>query len=67
MRTLAALPAGALLGCILPPIMSIGGRDHRIAEKIVLWGAIAFSGVALLFALINLAAAIMHPLPQLAG
>jgi membrane associated rhomboid family serine protease len=64
---IGGLACGALLGCILPPIMSIGGRDHRIAEKIVLWGAIAFSAVALLFALINLAAAIMHPLPQLAG
>ena len=50
------LIAGALLGCILPPIMSIGGRDHMIIEKIVLWGAIAFSSVALLFALLNLAA-----------
>ena len=61
------LIAGALLGCILPPIMSIGGRDHMIIEKIVLWGAIAFSSVALLFALLNLAAAIMHPLPAFAG
>jgi hypothetical protein len=47
--------------------MSIGGRDHMIIEKIVLWGAIAFSSVALLFALLNLAAAIMHPLPAFAG
>ncbi len=47
--------------------MSIGGRDHRIVEKAVLWGAIAFSAVALLFALLNLAAAIMHPLPPFAG
>ena len=47
--------------------MSIGGRDHLLVEKIVLWGAIAFSAVALLFALINLAAAIMHPLPPFTG
>ena len=47
--------------------MSIGGRDHLIAEKIVLWGAIAFSAVALLFALLNLGAAIMHPLPPFSG
>jgi hypothetical protein len=30
-------------------------------EKIVLWGAIAFSAVALLFAVINLTTAIVHP------
>ena len=58
---IGGLACGALLGCILPPIMSIGGRDHRIVEKIVLWGAIGFSAVAVLFALLNLAAAIVHP------
>lgn len=64
---IGGLATGALLGCVLSPIMSIGGRDHRIVEKAVLWGAIAFSAVALLFALLNLAAAIMHPLPPFAG
>jgi hypothetical protein len=43
--------------------MSIGGRDHMLAEKIVLWGTIALSAVALLFAVINLTAVIMHPIP----
>jgi membrane associated rhomboid family serine protease len=55
------LIAGALLGCALPPLMSIGGRDHLLLEKLVLWAAIAFSAVALLFAVVNLAAAIGHP------
>jgi hypothetical protein len=32
----------------------------------MLWGAIAFSAVSLVFALLNLAAAIMHP-PNLFG
>ncbi len=64
---IGGLIAGALLGCVLPPIMSIGGRNHQIVEKVVLWGAIAGSAIALLFALINLAATIMHPLPAFAG
>jgi membrane associated rhomboid family serine protease len=64
---IGGLACGALLGCVLPPIMSIGGRDHRIVEKIVLWGAIGFSAVAVLFALLNLGAAIMHPPPPFAG
>jgi membrane associated rhomboid family serine protease len=55
------LIAGALLGCALPPLMSIGGRDHLLVEKIVLWAAIALSAVALLFAVVNLAAAIGNP------
>lgn len=55
------LIAGALLGCVLPPLMSIGGRDHLLVEKIVLWAAIAFSAVALIFAVLNLSAVIMHP------
>jgi Rhomboid family len=58
---LGGLIVGALMGCILPPIMSIGGRDHMLVEKVVLWGAIAFSSVALVFALINLTTTIMHP------
>jgi membrane associated rhomboid family serine protease len=64
---IGGLITGALLGCILPPIMSIGGRDHMIVERIVLWGAVAFSAAALLFALLNLAAAIIHPLPAFPG
>jgi membrane associated rhomboid family serine protease len=64
---LGGLIAGALLGCILPPLMSIGGRDHLIVEKIVLWAAIAFSAVALIFAVVNLAGAITHPPTGLLG
>jgi len=60
------LIAGAALGLLVPPIMSIGGRDHAIVEKVVLWGAIAFSAVSLLFALLNLTTAILHP-PSFAG
>jgi membrane associated rhomboid family serine protease len=58
---LGGLVAGALLGCVLPPIMSIGGRDHIVVERVVLWGAIAFGAVALVFALLNLTGTIMHP------
>ena len=58
---IGGLVAGAALGLIIPPIMAIGGRDHAILEKIMLWGAIAFSVASLLFALLNLATAIMHP------
>ena len=64
---LGGLIVGALLGCILPPIMSIGGRDHMLVEKILLWGAVAFSAVALLFAVINVATVIVHPLPPIGG
>jgi membrane associated rhomboid family serine protease len=58
---IGGLITGALLGCFLPPLRSIGGRDPGIVEKVVLWGAIAFGAVAMLFALFNLATAIMHP------
>jgi membrane associated rhomboid family serine protease len=64
---IGGLLCGALLGCVLPPIRSIGGRDHQIAEKAVLWGAIAFSAVAIVFTLINLATSIVHPLPAFGG
>ena len=38
-----------------------------LVEKVVLWAPIAFSAVALLFALINLTSAIIHPLPPFTG
>ena len=57
------LIAGAALGLLVPPLMSIGGRDHMIIEKIVLWGAIAFSAASLIFAVLNLTTSIIHP-PQ---
>jgi uncharacterized membrane protein YjfL (UPF0719 family) len=58
---LGGLLAGVVLGLLLPPIMSIGGRDHRIVERVVLWGAIAFSVASLIFAVLNLTTSIMHP------
>ena len=64
---IGGLMPGALLGCVLPPIMSIGGRDHRVVEKVVLWGAIAFSAVALLFAVLNLSGRDHAPTAALAG
>jgi membrane associated rhomboid family serine protease len=61
------LIAGALLGCFLPPLRSIGGRDHGIVEKVLLWGAIAFGAVALVFAALNLGNAVVHPPPGFFG
>jgi membrane associated rhomboid family serine protease len=60
---IGGLIAGAALGLVVPPLMSIGGRDHMIVEKVVFWLAIAFSAASLLFALLNLTTAIIHP-PQ---
>jgi membrane associated rhomboid family serine protease len=63
---IGGLIAGALLGLLIPPLMSIGGRDHMTIEKVLLWGAIAFSAVCLLFAVLNLTT-IIHPPPPIAG
>jgi membrane associated rhomboid family serine protease len=60
---IGGLICGAALGAVIPPIRSIGGRDPSTVEKIVLWAAIAFSAVALLFAVANLASAVMHGVP----
>jgi membrane associated rhomboid family serine protease len=57
------LTCGALIGLLLPPLRSIGGRDVNVVEKVVLWGAVAFSAASLLFGVLNVAAAVMHPLP----
>jgi membrane associated rhomboid family serine protease len=54
---------GALLGLFLPPLASIGGKDLGLAERVLLWGAIAFSAVAMVFALLNLDATVMHGVP----
>jgi hypothetical protein len=54
---------GAILGLFLPPLASIGGKDLGLAERILLWGAIGFSAVAIVFALLNLAATVMHGVP----
>ena len=44
--------AGRRCGLILPPIMSIGGRDHRSSRSRAL-GPIAFSAVWLLLAVLQ--------------
>jgi membrane associated rhomboid family serine protease len=64
---IGGLIAGASLGCFLPPLRSIGGRDHGIVEKVLLWAAIAFGAVALVFAALNLANAVVHPPPGFFG
>jgi membrane associated rhomboid family serine protease len=64
---IGGLIAGALLGCVLPPLRSIGGRDVNIYEKVLLWAAVAFSAVALLVAILNLASAVVHPPTPFAG
>lgn len=60
------LLAGAVLGAAVPPLATIGGRDLGIGERSILWGAIAFSAIALVFAALNLAAAIIHGVPLFA-
>jgi membrane associated rhomboid family serine protease len=57
------LLSGAVLGVAIPPLAAIGGRDIGTVNRFVLWGAIAFSAVALVFAALNLAATITHGLP----
>jgi membrane associated rhomboid family serine protease len=64
---LGGLITGAALGLFIPPLMSIGGRDHMVVEKVVLWLAIAFSAVSLLLAVLNLTTTIIHPPPPFAG
>jgi rhomboid protease GluP len=64
---LGGLITGAALGLFIPPLMSIGGRDHMVVEKVVLWAAIAFSAVSLLLAVLNLTTTIIHPPPSFAG
>jgi membrane associated rhomboid family serine protease len=60
------LLSGAVLGAAIPPLTAIGGKDLRSVERYVLWGAIAFSAVALVFAVLNLGATIIHGLPVFA-
>jgi membrane associated rhomboid family serine protease len=60
------LIAGAVLGASIPPLAGIGGKDLGVVERCVLWGAIAFSAVALVFAALNLAATIIHGVPLFA-
>jgi membrane associated rhomboid family serine protease len=60
------LLSGAVLGVAIPPLTAVGGKDLRSVERYVLWGAIAFSAVALVFAALNLGATIIHGLPVFA-
>jgi len=60
------LLAGAVLGASIPPLAGIGGKDLGVVERCILWGAIAFSAVALVFAALNLAATIIHGVPLFA-
>jgi membrane associated rhomboid family serine protease len=60
---IGGLIAGALLGLLLPPLATIGGKDLGLAERCLLWGSIAFSAVAIVFALLNLDATLMHGVP----
>jgi membrane associated rhomboid family serine protease len=46
--------AGALIGLVMPPVHTIGGRHLATWEKAVLAGVIAVGAVALLFAAVNL-------------
>jgi rhomboid protease GluP len=64
---IGGLATGALLGLVLPPLTAIGGRDVGVVERVILWGAIAFSAVSLLFAVLNLTAVLMHGVPLFAG
>jgi membrane associated rhomboid family serine protease len=60
---IGGLLCGALLGLFLPPLASIGGKDLGLAERILLWVSIGFSAIAIVFALLNLDAVVMHGLP----
>jgi membrane associated rhomboid family serine protease len=60
---IGGLLAGALLGLFLPPLAAIGGKELGLGERILLWGSIAFSAIAIVFALLNLDAAVMHGVP----
>lgn len=62
---IGGLIAGALLGLFLPPLAAIGGKDLGVAERVLLWGSIAFSAVAIVFALLNLDATVVHGVPLL--
>ena len=60
---IGGLVAGGIIGAILPPLRSIGGRDLGVVERGVLWLSIAVSAVALVFAAVNLAEAFAHGAP----
>jgi membrane associated rhomboid family serine protease len=60
---IGGLLAGAVLGLFIPPMAAIGGKDLGIVERCLLWASIAFSAVAIVFALLNLDAVVMHGVP----
>jgi membrane associated rhomboid family serine protease len=63
---IGGLLAGAVLGAVVPPLAGIGGRDLGPVARSILWGAIAFSAIALVFAVLNLTATIIHGVPTFA-
>ncbi|MGA7987088.1 MAG: rhomboid family intramembrane serine protease [Candidatus Dormiibacterota bacterium] len=63
---IGGLITGAALGIVLPPLAAIGGKDLGIAERTVMWAAIAFSAVALAVAVANLVSA-LHGVPLFTG
>jgi membrane associated rhomboid family serine protease len=63
---IGGLLAGAVLGAVVPPLAGIGGRDLGLVERSVLWGGVAISAIALVFAVLNLTATIIHGVPTFA-
>ncbi len=63
---IGGLITGALLGVVVPPLAAVGGKDLGIVERIVMWIGIAFSAVALAFAVANLVSA-LHGVPLFTG
>ena len=55
--------AGALIGLVIPPLHSVGGREQRPWEKIALAIVIAGCAIALGFAAVNLLQALTSPPP----
>jgi membrane associated rhomboid family serine protease len=64
---IGGLISGASLGAFLPPVSSIGGRDPGVVERILLWGGIAFSAIALVVALVSLISTVTNGTPLLGG
>lgn len=52
---------GALLGLVLPPLASVGGRDLRRDERIVLGAVVAIAGVAVVVAGAHLGSVLTLP------
>ncbi|MGA3183687.1 MAG: rhomboid family intramembrane serine protease [Candidatus Dormibacteria bacterium] len=50
---LGGFATGALIGLVIPPVRSVGGRDLALWQKAVLIGVIALGAAAMLLAVIN--------------